>query len=224
MTLVEVMTAAVPKVFNVVGNYVRIKGVTGSSGNSISIDIIKNGQKLPIDLTTCDVGDFARVVGGFDQLLVTSSVSQTLSLQVAQGDVGSNNFSISGAANVSDAGRDYGASVSSNALLGVGGTETIVAPGANLNGLIVVRGSFYTANGTSQAWVNLHAKTSAPASAIDGDVLLQPDNYIADGVNRYAVGKVERVIRVAAGKGLYWRNNSGVLETGAGRTLQYTLL
>lgn len=137
---------------------------------------------------------------------------------------GTAGFTINGTTLTAEQGTQYGASFASNTNLGVAANEVIVAPASNTNGIMLLRASYWSANGTGTAFCVLLAKSSAPASIIDGDVLLGFDNAYLDGVARNGMGKLERVVRVPAGRGLYWRNGSANAETAALRSAQYTLL
>ncbi len=89
MLIDESFVAGVPKVFNVHGNFLRIKSTSGFSSNSVTVEFFKGQSPLPVDLDSSDAGDRAFVPGGFDCLRVTSAVTQGLKLQVARGEVGS---------------------------------------------------------------------------------------------------------------------------------------
>ena len=89
MLIREVFAAGEVKVYNLVGNFCRVKSITAVVANSIDVVFFKDGQPLPVDLTDVDAGDWARVPQGFDRVEITSSVAQTIGLQVSRGDVGS---------------------------------------------------------------------------------------------------------------------------------------
>jgi hypothetical protein len=74
--------------FNVPGNFFRIKRLTGFTPESLTVEFFRGGAKLPIDLTFSDTGDRARAwPEGFDRVEITSSVAQTVTVQISQGDI-----------------------------------------------------------------------------------------------------------------------------------------
>jgi len=84
----EVFVAGVPKPFNVPGNYFRVKRVTGPALESLTCNLFRGGQRLPESLDFADAGDFAYVPQGFDRVEITSTVAQTVTIQIARGRVG----------------------------------------------------------------------------------------------------------------------------------------
>jgi hypothetical protein len=127
----------------------------------------------------------------------------------------------------SERGFTYGASFQSVTALATVTNETALAPGSNTAGVIVwaanISSSQPTAAGTSS--IGLIAKSSAPASGIDGDVLLtcvvreQTAVGIASGNTR-----LDRPVFVATGKGLYFRNSGANNEGDGYRSILYTAL
>lgn len=114
---------------------------------------------------------------------------------------------------------DYQSAFTSGANLGINTAEQIVAPAANVNGLIVWQAQQqYSSAGTVHC--NLVARTSAPALFTDGDILFM-------GLNSFgslnAPLTMPRPITVPAGKGLWWFNG-GTAQNFALRTCLYTLL
>lgn len=89
-TFDAVLIAATPTVFNVVGDFLRIKKRTGVVADSISVDLFKDGQKVNVDFSGCDAGDATRAPKGYDQIVVTSTVAQTVTFQVMRGQFESN--------------------------------------------------------------------------------------------------------------------------------------
>lgn len=139
---------------------------------------------------------------------------------------GTAGFTINGTTQVTEMGSTYGASFASSTSLAGATNEVILAPASNVNGLIVWSASMSTAQNVaaSASLIGLIAKASAPASSTDGDVLLTLVEYAitAAGVGSSNV-IMPRPYRVAAGKGLYFRN-SATAETAGYRSLQYTIL
>lgn len=75
----------------------------------------------------------------------------------------------------------------------------LIAPGANVNGIVLHKLSLASYNAATHNW-NVLAKASAPANISDGDIILSLENGLASTV---ASGKVERATKILAGKGLY---------------------
>lgn len=90
MLIRETFVAATPKTFTVVGNYFRIKKQSGSTAEATFVVFYKDGQKLDIDMSYSDAGDYCYAPNGFDRFDVTSTVAQDLTLQYAKGQVNSN--------------------------------------------------------------------------------------------------------------------------------------
>jgi hypothetical protein len=126
-----------------------------------------------------------------------------------------------------DRGYTAGANFASSTAIGAATNETIVAPASNTNGLILWGAGIdtYTTAANSGSQVGMLAKTSAPASAIDGELLLTVAHDIVQVQSGSAGNRTrrERARFVAAGKGLYFRN-SGAAEAQGYRWADYTLL
>jgi hypothetical protein len=122
----------------------------------------------------------------------------------------------------------YAAAFASTTALAVNTNEQIVAPASNVNGLIVWAASVSSSQAAAggDSIVGLLAKASAPASSIDGDVLLTLDVRCQTSVGGGLSANVAlpRPIFVPAGKGLYFRNGAGLAETVAYRSALYSLL
>lgn len=122
----------------------------------------------------------------------------------------------------------YGAAFASTANLLTATNEVAVAPGANVRGIILWSASILTAQGTAgqTAIGQLIAKSSAPASGADGDVLLQTGGYTMSAAGNVVppVANLQRPLFIAAGKGLYFRNDGSATEVIAHRSLLYTVL
>lgn len=128
----------------------------------------------------------------------------------------------------SNSGFTYGVSFASTTSLAATTNEQILAPASNLNGVIVWACSIASAAAAgSQGILGLLAKSSAPASAIDSDVLftMAPNIQSAAGLTSQGV-TLPRPVRIAAGKGLYFRNSAATGEPAgaAYRSIQYTVL
>lgn len=120
----------------------------------------------------------------------------------------------------------YATSFYSNGGMAINTVETIVAPASNVAGLVVWRLAMMTAHGTAGSGntVTCLAKSSAPASIGDGDVLGVVINYPQTTVGEAGTKMTwESPVFVAAGKGLYFRNGP-VAEALASRFVLYSLL
>lgn len=101
--------------------------------------------------------------------------------------------------------------------------ETILAPAANVNGVIVFAGGAFTNGAAVGAYCPILAKTSAPTNNIDGDVLTTVMAACANvGGNMGYAQEITRPHRVAIGKGIYAISN--LAEVTPYRRLSYHLL
>lgn len=116
----------------------------------------------------------------------------------------------------------YGASFSSNLALAANTPETIFSPASNVNGAVLHSAGFavFTAAALS---ANILAKTSAPTTPFDGDVVVTPNYDVASSI-RVSKGILNNPIKIAAGKGLYFISNAAVTLNEGQRAALYTLL
>lgn len=119
-----------------------------------------------------------------------------------------------------ESGYSYGAGYKGNSLLGVNTPDTIVAPAANLNGIILWNAEAYAAATGASVQMSFLAKAAAPANNVDGDVLALVGFYSGSSGNSC---KLSRPVRIAAGKGLYYIEG-GAAATISARHAEYTLL
>lgn len=119
--------------------------------------------------------------------------------------------------NVADNGLGYGGSYKTTTNMAANTPDTIIAPGANVNGAILVNGCFHMLG--NMGYNALIAKASAPANVLDGDVI--DCSYTPSGAVISSF-RIQRPIRIAAGLGIYAINS--VVETNALRSLIYKLL
>lgn len=124
---------------------------------------------------------------------------------------------------IEGAGMNYGASYKSGSVMAANTPDTVFAPGANVNGAIIHRASFAAYNGSQPSLSCYIAKASAPATNLDGDVILSTDQVTGIGAATMNQGKLEQPIRIAAGKGLYYISGAGEVNY-AHRSVLYTLL
>lgn len=102
-------------------------------------------------------------------------------------------------------------SFKSTTALAANTAETVLAPASNTAGVIVFAGGSLNIT-TVQSHCPLIAKTSAPTTIIDGDVLTSPINLMyAASLAYYVAHNLDKPHRAQTGKGLYWI--SGAAET-----------
>lgn len=160
----------------------------------------------------------------FKQLKITNTAQPGLFLRImssvgervipALGDV-----NISGSVNAIEDGITYGAAFSSSVPAPAANTVlTVVAPAANVNGLVVHDASYCSLT-AGTTLTSLLAKASTPTALQDGDVLMLGDAYTPSSVGS---GSMKQSFKVAAGKGLYLYTL--VQETFGYKRVIYTLL
>lgn len=104
-------------------------------------------------------------------------------------------------------------------LLAANTAVQVVAPAANVNGLVVHSAGIITFSGGSNN-CSLIAKSSAPANVTDGDVILMA----ASGAAFSAVPSIlSKLNRIAAGKGLYFISTNAEAAPSC-RNVSYTVL
>jgi len=106
---------------------------------------------------------------------------------------------LSGTPQVSQKASDYTATWCQNISLLTNSAVQIVSPSLNVNGMEVINaeGNFYC---TGEAMSSLIAKTSAPSTSTDGDVLAISKTI---GNYQFKVMELKNKVFVPAGKGLY---------------------
>ncbi len=122
---------------------------------------------------------------------------------------------------------EYGASYKSITAMAANTPDTVFAPGANTNGAIIWTADLHMSAVNNNTPGVLIAKASAPASIIDGDILVLSKwnvaNVFSSSSNYFGFeGKLSHPIKVAAGKGVYYICSGA--ETAAARGVLYTLL
>jgi hypothetical protein len=127
---------------------------------------------------------------------------------------------VSGSVNAVNYGQAYGASYKSITTLAANTPDTIFLPAANVNGAILWSAASYSRAAVAIQTAFL-AKTSAPASVIDGDSLAQM-TLGENGTDVWTNLALPNPIVVPAGKGLYFI--SAAAEAVAHRMALYTLL
>lgn len=130
---------------------------------------------------------------------------------------------INGVVSVQEQGTAYGASFASTTALAANTPAVIVAPGTNVNGIVVRAASFRVRGQPGQVSAFI-AKASAPASVIDGDVIVGTDGMAGDFTTPkdHIFGSLKQFVRIPAGKGLY--TISTLLEDSCFKSVVYSLL
>lgn len=118
-------------------------------------------------------------------------------------------------------GFTYGSNYKSVTALGINAPDTIFTPGANLNGAVVEYASFLSI-GAAGTYGSILAKSSAPVSNIDGDVIVPTQDFAGFGASYIQKGLMQKPVKIAAGKGLYFIASTA--ETSAMRSVLYNLL
>lgn len=174
--------------------------------NGATFDRLKIGATAGSLLT--DLADrAARVVG------VVSGALGSL----AQAAIGGVNALV-----VTNRGITYGASYISSTLKGANTPDTVFSAASNVNGAIVWRATFVTSSAGTDTRCGYLAKTSAPATSVDGDPICTTD-FGGQTTGFYSSGKLDEPVFIPAGKGLYYISQSAE-GSSAQRGVLYTLL
>lgn len=173
---------------------------------------------------------------GFTQLLIENAAQAGKRMRIFYGvDIdfqagvtSSTNTNISNSLPTSkipvyDAGDIYNGSYKSLTALAANTPDVIFTPAANVNGAIITRAAFYSSGNGVWPCMSLVAKASAPATVLDGDVILSKSgsSFVSTYSNEY--GQLETPIFIPAGKGAYWICASAE-STAAHRSTLYNLL
>jgi len=124
---------------------------------------------------------------------------------------------------VQEQGFDYATSFSSSSGLAANTPQNIIAAASNTAGYVLHNANWtFTFAAIPQVFSTLLAKTTAPTTATDGDILaaVKNANAVAGGSQHY--GWLDRITRVSSGKRL--DRITGSLESGAACGCLYTLL
>ena len=160
---------------------------------------------------------------GFTKLLIENTAQPGSRMRIFYGvDIDFKagvNSSISIAGNVSVTEPFYTGNFSSTTVLAANTPQLVLSPAANTQGVLINLASMQSYSGV-QAYCALIAKSSAPVSVLDGDVLLLncPPSSIYYGI----LNQISNKVRIPAGKGLYFI--SSALETVGARCCTYTVL
>lgn len=205
---------------NIAANSLYIDADTTNTGNGIVHfqDIALGNTSAPMFVSP---GFIANV--SFTQLLIENAAQPGKRLRIFYGvDIDFQagvNASIGISGNVSVIEPAMTASFASIANLAANTPQTAVAPGANTNGLILNLATIISFSG-APSFATLIAKTSAPSSVTDGDVLLivQPSASTYYGTP----SQINSKIRIPAGRGLYFISSAA--ESNGSRCCSYTIL
>lgn len=104
---------------------------------------------------------------------------------------------------VTETGHSYGAAFASSTFLVAATPENVIAAASNVAGYTVHAASIRNARSVGNLNASMLAKATAPATFIDGDVLLVPSNGLDITAAMYhSAGELRRAVRVEAGKRL----------------------
>lgn len=121
--------------------------------------------------------------------------------------------------NVAPSANAAGASFKANTQLVANTPETIFTAGANVNGAIVTAIGFKS-NLATQGITAIVAKATAPATVVDGNVVMGPQTALGT-IN---MGFLPAAIKIPAGQGLYFITDTNEAAGGNLRYCLYTLL
>lgn len=116
--------------------------------------------------------------------------------------------------------NEYASSYKSMTSMAANTPDTVFTPAANTGGAIIWSAAMAMQAGAADSFTCFIAKNAAPASIIDGDVIVGSQVYFAAS-NTYN-GELKRPVKIAAGKGLYYISKQ--LEGVTFRHCNYTLL
>ena len=129
---------------------------------------------------------------------------------------------VSGSVNAINYGQPYGASYKSVTALAANTPEIVFTPAANANGAILWSAQFVNNNAAGNPQAGYVAKNAAPATIIDGDIILGAHLTVSIGAGGGTAGTLQNAVLIPAGKGLYFIATAA--ESTAMRAALYTLL
>lgn len=163
----------------------------GTSGNRKAADVIDRAARL-LGIVYGALGQIAQAaIGGINALVTTPR------------------------------GFIYGASYASTTAKAANTPDTVFSAAANVNGAIVWDARFISSISASSPTCAYLAKTSAPATILDGDPIVIED-FEPSTAGFYGGGSLKNPVFIAADKGLYYISTGGDLTTQ--RSVLYTLL
>lgn len=232
MNVLQQLQAGIRVEFNESGKFLRI--LASEVQDKITVQFYRNGALISEALQVGRGFSETMEDGNFDSYAVTSSVTQNVNIVTRAGSRILYDTPPVGDVNVlslppvvianPDAQKryfQYGASFKSNAALAANTPETIFTGAANVNGAILHRAAFMSYIASSFGF-SMIAKTTAPTSISDGDVIV-----LASGISIYSsaygfAGQLNDAVLIPAGKGLYSISLSP--ESYGQRSALYTFL
>jgi hypothetical protein len=209
--------AAVNQVYNISGDFLYVDAVSSGTA-TLELNNQYNDAAAPFQISP---GFGLNALFKQVKLSWTAQAGKRLRLMYSTGDrvVPTNSTSINGTVSVTQSGFSYTNAYKSSTLMAANTPDTIFTPGANANGAIVWSAEFVaTITGSNQS-ISYLAKTSAPTTAIDGDVICVATSQVGAAF----AGKLNAPVQIAAGKGLYYISTGG--ESGVTlRGCLYSLL
>jgi hypothetical protein len=188
--------------------------------------LLKPGQslRLPLGITSSDWAisnhDAALTITGLlvlgDGQIDDDRITGSVTIDSVASITGT--VSVAGTVITQEQGYAYGAAYSSNSVIAALGNSQVFAAASNLAGAIVHSVYLYSTSAGSPA-ITLLAKATAPASPIDGDIIIGVHGAAGAAV---VANQLTAPVKIPSGKGLYFC--SSPLETGANRGVLYTLL
>lgn len=217
-------------ILNIAGNSFYSDADTTNGGNAVVHfqDTNLGNSSAPFFVSP---GFIANV--GFTQLLIENTAQAGKRVRIFYGvdidfQAGVNSsIAISGSVSVislPNPHSTYGASYKSLTPTAALTPDTVFAPGANVNGAIVTTANFLSHNAGGPTLASFVAKSSAPASSIDGDVILSSDSFTLLSGNYISTGSLKTPIFIPAGKGLYFITAVAESASYSIRSVLYTLL
>lgn len=212
--------AGVNQIFNVSGDFLY---VDASSTGVVTLEL-NNQYNDPSAPFQVSAGFGLQALFKQLKLTWTAQAGKRIRLMYSTGDkvVPTNSTTISGGVVVSQSGYVYASSYKSITALAANTPETVFTPAANVNGATLWRASFVSVNAAFPSAAFL-AKNAAPATILDGDVIVAVDGIAATAAVQLAYGKLEAAIHIPAGKGLYYIASTAEVAASVMRSALYTL-
>lgn len=214
----------------IAGNSFYCDPVIDSSGNPIGgvavvhfQDTTLNPQGTPFTVAPQFIANVP-----FTQVLIENPAQTGKRLRIVYGvDIdfrpGINaQVSISGIVAMADYGYQPGAYYAVAAALAAATNEQVIAPAANLNGVLLYDAAMVGTTAAGSYDTTLLAKSSAPGSYVDGDLILSGEGASLAGASDYRWAAMNRARRLPSGRGLYFRSNG--IQTAGLRRAAYTIL
>lgn len=207
--------------------------IVNVAGNFLYVDAASTGfATMEVNNQYNDPSAPFRISAGFGieaifkqlKLSWTAQAGKFIRLMYSTGDriVPTNSTTISGGVSVTQIGYQYVTSYKSITSLAANTPDTVFTPAQNVNGATLWRASFVTMSAAFPA-ASFIAKAAAPASVIDGDVIVSPDSFAVTAAVQIASGKLEAAIGIPAGKGLYFITATAEVAASVQRSALYTL-